>query len=315
METRLTMMLGIQFPVIMAPMFLVSNVAMVKSAIEGGITGVIPALNFRNDQDFRLALDELKSTNKPYGINLIVNRSNYKLPQQLKTCLEYQVPFIITSLGSPSSVIAACRPLGIKVFCDVSDMEYAHKAAALRPDALIAVNNQAGGHCGILKPEDFIPQLTKAFPDIPIISAGGVGNAEGIKKMLSLGACGVSVGTPFIASVESPVSVEYKNACVEYSSKDIVKTTKLSGVPCTVINTPYVQKIGTRQNWLERILSQNKTLKKWFKILVYRQGMNKLSKAAFSASYQNVWCAGPTIDFIHDILPVKEIIHRMVKGL
>ena len=315
METKLTMMLGIQYPIIMAPMFLVSNVAMVKSAADSGIAGVIPALNYRSDKEFRIALEELKSMNKAYGINLIVNRSNYKLPQQLKTCLEYKVPFIITSLGSPAIVIDACRPLGIKVFCDVSDMEYAYKAAAFKPDALIAVNNQAGGHCGILNPEDFIPQLVKAFPSLPIINAGGVGNADGIKRMLALGACGVSVGTPFIASVESPVRKEYKKACVEYSSKDILKTTKLSGVPCTVINTPYVQKIGTRQNWLEQILSKNKTLKKWFKILVYRNGMNKLSKAAFSASYQNVWCAGPTIDFIHEILPVKEIIHRMVKGL
>lgn len=79
--------------------------------------------------------------------------------------------------------------------------------------------------------------------------------------MISLGACGVSVGTVFIASNESPVSQEYKNACVTYGAKDIVLTTKLSGTPCTVINTDYVKSIGTKENFLERVLNRNKKLK------------------------------------------------------
>lgn len=313
METALTRMLGIEHPVIMAPMFLVSNTRMVLAAMNAGITGAIPALNYRTDQEFRAALDELRKHGKPYGINLIVNRSNYRLKEQLQTCLEYKVPFIITSLGHPGKVIESCRPLGIRVFCDVSDMAYAHKAASLHPDALIAVNSEAGGHCGTIPATEFVPALVQAFPEIPIISAGGVGDHASMQKMLSLGACGVSVGTPFIATEESPVSMDYKMACVEHSSMDIVLTTKLSGVPCTVINTPYVQKIGTRQNWLESLLSKNRTLKKWAKILIYKRGMNKLAKAAFSATYQNVWCAGPTVDYIDKIRPVKEVVERIVR--
>lgn len=305
-------MLGIRHPIIMAPMFLVSNTKMLLAAIDCGITGAIPALNYRTDKEFRMALDELRATGKSYGINLIVNKSNFRIKEQLNTCAEYRVPFIITSLGSPRKVIDQCRPLGMKVFCDVSDMEYARKAASLHPDALIAVNKEAGGHCGVIPAEEFVPSLCKAFPELPIISAGGVGDALGVRKMIHLGACGVSVGTPFIATLESPVSEDYKMACVHFTSKDIVLTTKLSGVPCTVINTAYVQKIGTRQNWLEKLLSKNKTLKKWLKILIYKRGMNKLAKAAFSATYQNVWCAGPTIDYIDKIRPVKEVVDRLV---
>lgn len=299
----------------MAPMFLVSNVKMVLAAIESGITGVIPALNFRNDEELRVALKELNAIGKSYGINLIVNQSNYKLKKQLDTCIEFNVPFIITSLGSPQQVIEKCRPVGIKVFCDVSDMEFARKAARFKPDALIAVLDNAGGHCGKLSAQEFIPQLIKEFPDIPIISAGGVGDSTSLEKMLNLGVCGVSVGSIFIASEESDVSQEYKNACVEYGAQDIVCTTKLSGVPCTVINTPYVQKIGTQQNWLEKILNSNRALKKWFKIFVYRRGMNQLQKAAFSASYKNVWCAGPTIEYVHGIKPVKEIVRSLTSHL
>ncbi len=294
-------------------MFLVSNTKMVKAAIESGITGAIPALNYRNDHEFRFALEELKATQKSYGINLIVNESNFKLKQQLTTCLEYKVPFIITSLGSPKEVIEKCRPLGIKVFCDVSDMEYARKAAKYNPDALIAVLDNAGGHCGKLSAVEFIPELLKEFPTIPIISAGGVGNYESLQKKISLGVCGVSVGSIFIASQEADISQDYKDACVKYGAKDIVLTTKLSGVPCTIINTDYVKQIGTNQNFLEKILNSNRTLKKWFKIFVYNRGMNQLKKAAFSATYKNVWCAGKTIEFTKEIKSTRDIVKSLVE--
>lgn len=294
-------------------MFLVSNVRMVKAAIASGIAGAIPALNYRTNEELREAIIELNATQKAYGINLIVNRSNYKLKKQLDTCCELGVPFIITSLGSPKQVIEKCRKHGIKVFCDVTNLEFAEKVASLKPDGLIAVLKNAGGHCGTLAAEYFIPALRQKFPDLPVISAGGVGDQSGIEKMLALGASGVSIGSLFIASYESDVSLDYKNACVQYGAKDIVLTAKLSGVPCTVINTPYVQKIGTNQNWLEKFLNSNRRIKKWYKLLVYRRGMHQLEKSAFSATYKNVWCAGETIEFVKCIRSVKDIVNDLVK--
>ena len=147
---------------------------------------------------------------------------------------------------------------------------------------------------------------------IPVISAGGVGNKADLDRVLGLGAAGVSVGSIFIASVESDVSEEYKQACVDYGKEDIVMSTKISGTPCTVINTPYVQKIGTTQNWLERLLSKNKRLKKWVKMFTFVKGMKSVEKAAFSATYKTVWCAGPTIEHTTDIRPVKAIIEGLV---
>lgn len=312
MQARLSKLLNIEYPIIMAPMFLVSNVRMVKAAVENGITACIPALNYKNDHDFRKALEELNALKKCYGINLIVNGSNLRFKEQLKTCLEYKVPFIITSLGKPNEVIRACKPIGIKVFCDVTNLEFARKVASYNPDGLIAVTNQAGGHLGILSPEEFIPALVKEFPDLLIIAAGGVGDKKSYEEKMHLGADGVSVGSIFIASEESPVCGEYKRACVEFGAKDIVTTTKLSGTPCTVINTPYVQKIGTKQNWLQSVLNKNKRLKKWFKLITYIHGMNVLRRAAFDASYQNVWCAGRTIEYVNGIKPVKEIIKNLI---
>jgi nitronate monooxygenase len=129
-----------------------------------------------------------------------------------------------------------------------------------------------------------------------------------------LGAAGLSMGSLFIATDEAGVSKEYKQAIVDYGAKDIVMTTKLSGTPCTVIKTPYVEKIGTDQNWLEKLLNKNKRLKKWFKALTFLRGMKQLRKAAFSATYKTLWCAGPSIEHVKEIKPLASIIVELEKG-
>jgi nitronate monooxygenase len=144
-----------------------------------------------------------------------------------------------------------------------------------------------------------------------VISAGGVGNASGMKEAISMGADGFSMGSVFIASDEAPVTEEYKQACVDYGAKDIVLTSKLSGTPCTVIKTPYVAEMGTEQNWLERFLNKNKSIKKWMKALTFLKGMKSLQKAAFGQTYKSVWCAGPSIEHVHKIRPIKEIIQSL----
>lgn len=304
-------MLGIQYPIIMAPMFLVSNTAMVKAAIDAGITGAIPALNYRTISELEAAIKELKAHNGPFGINLIVNKSNFKYPEQLEICCDLKVDFIITSLGSPAETIRQAHKQGIKVFCDVTNADYAQKVVSLGADALIAVNNRAGGHLGPMSPEQLIPSLCKKF-NLPVISAGGVGDYKSLQHMLNLGASGVSVGSIFIASDECGVKQEYKDAIVKYGAADIVTTEKLSGSPCTVINTPYVQQVGTKRNWLETLLSGNKTLKKWVKAFIFSRGMKRLEKAAFSTTYETVWCAGETIEYVHAVKPVHEIVKQLV---
>lgn len=312
-NAKLCDLLGIEFPVIMAPMFLVSDENMIIEAIKSGITGAIPALNYRDTNDLRRAIRKIKSeVDGPFGINLIVNKSNFLYKEQLEVCCEEQVDFFITSLGSPEETIQKARKYNIKVFCDVTDLNYALKVEKMGADAVIAVCKEAGGHAGQTSYKELIPQLKKELK-IPVFSAGGIGTGKGIKEMLELGSDGVSMGSIFIASREAPVSDEYKQACVKYGAKDIVMTTKLSGTPCTVINTPYVQKIGTRQNWLERILNKNKKLKKWFKALTFMRGMKSLRNAAFSSTYKTVWCAGPSIEYVNDIKPIKEVVEELKK--
>lgn len=306
--------LQIEIPIIVAPMFLVSNEAMVVAACESGATAAIPALNYRSTQQLREGIQKIRSgTTKPFGINLIVNKSNVLYKEQLKICCEERVGFIITSLGSPEETIREAHQVDTLVFCDVTDVTYAKKVELLGADALIAVNKNAGGHAGNLSPEELIPQLL-ANCQLPVISAGGIGDAEGVRQMMALGAAGLSMGSIFIATHEAPVSQEYKQAIIAYGAKDIVMTTKLSGTPCTVIRTPYVEKIGTEQNWLEKLLNKNKTLKKWAKALTFVRGMKQLRSAAFSATYKTLWCAGPSIESVKSIRSISDILDELKPG-
>ncbi|WP_308991998.1 nitronate monooxygenase [Mariniflexile litorale] len=315
MSTKLTQLLNIKHPIIMAPMFLVSNTSMVIVAMKEGIAGCIPALNYRTLEELKAAALELKRakvTGGSFGFNLIVNKSNLKYQEQLRVLCEEGCDFIITSLGSPEETIKQAHQVGIKVFCDVVDLKFAQKVEALGADAIIAVNNQAGGHRGNLSPEDLIKELVSNC-NIPVISAGGVGCKADMDAMLSYGADGVSVGSPFIASVEANVTDEYKQACVEYGADDIVMTERISGTPCTVINTPYVQKIGTKTTWIESVLNKHKKLKKWVKMIRFSIGMNATKNAATKATYKTVWVAGPSIEHTNAILPVKTIVKSLIE--
>ncbi len=314
-STPLTKVLQIEFPVIMAPMFLVSNFAMVKSAMESGIAGAFPTLNYRNEGELEQVLDKLNTAkvNKKgtYGVNLIVQKSNILYPKHLKICIDKKVPFYITSLGNPKDVIDAAHSYGAKVFCDVTNIEHAKKCYDLGCDGFIAVGQGAGGHAGPFPLQVLIPSLRAHFPDKIIIAAGGVATGQGLASTLTLGADGASIGTRFIACKEASVSDAYKNAIVDSKMNDIVLTEKISGTPCTIINTPYAKKIGYKQNWFERLMSKNKKIRKYFKMLVQLKGMKKLEKAVKPGTYNTLWCAGQSVELIKKVKTIAEIIEEM----
>jgi len=313
MAKKLTEILDIEHPILMAPMFLVSNENMMLAGVENGITAAFPAANYRTIEALESAMISLKSkTDKPFGVNIIANKSNRRYEEELSVCVRHGADFIITSLGNPQKAIDRCHEAGLPVFCDVTDMDYAQKVVQQGADALIAVNKQAGGHPGKMDGKTFLSALL-AIVDVPVIYAGGVSNCNVYKEIMSLGAAGVSVGTLFLATTESPVSDEYKEALVKYGADDIVTTKKLSGAPLHVINTPYVQKTGLETNWVTRFLYRHKSLRRLLKGLAMKRGMDMLRKAAFDATYKNVWVAGCAIEEIHDIKTVKERINELTE--
>ncbi|MDC0980431.1 nitronate monooxygenase [Bdellovibrionales bacterium] len=311
--TAFTKMMGCRYPIIAAPMFLVSNEDLVVEVSENGGVGTLPSLNFRPAEEFRNALTRIKArTDQPIGVNLIVNASNRRQHEDLKSCLDLGVELIITSLGNPKEVIQEAHKQGTKVICDVTNLSHAEKVQDQGADGVIAVCRGAGGHAGPLSPFSLVPWLKEKL-EIPIALAGGIGGGSTMAASLALGADAVSVGTRFIACKEATVRREYKEAIINSSPEDIVMTTKISGTPAAVINTEYINKIGTDLHWALKILKSNKRTKKYITPLIHLLGMRSLERSATNPSWKSVWSAGETVGQIHEELTAKEILDKFIR--
>ncbi len=318
-QNDLTRLLNIRFPLVMAPMFLVSNEAMLKEAMSAGILGCFPSLNYRKEKDLDMVLKNLNAhllsqQGRPgnYGVNLIVQKTNVLFEKHLAVCVENKVPVYISSLGNPIVLVEAAHKYGAKVFCDVTNLTHAKKSADHGCDGFVAVGQGAGGHAGPYPLMLLIKALRKNFPGKHILAAGGIAEGSAILSVLAAGASAAYSGTRFIASTEADIPGDYKQAVLNSGMDDIVMTDRISGTPCTVINTPFAKKIGMHQSWLERLLSKNPRTKKYFKLLVQIRGMKWLEKAVKPGSYNSLWCAGQSVEMIENIQPVREIVEEMI---
>jgi nitronate monooxygenase len=312
-KTRFTEMMGIELPLIAAPMFLVSNEDIVVATSEAGALGTVPTLNYRPSENFAKALKAIRArTKKPIGVNIIVNKSNTRQNEDLKHALDAGVDLFITSLGSPKEVIAQAHKNGAKVLCDVTNLEYAKKVQDLGADGVIAVAVGAGGHASGLSPFAMIPWLRTELK-IPIIAAGAISTGDAMAAALALGAEAVSVGTRFIASKEANVDQTYKDAIVRSTPDDIVMTTKVSGTPAAVIRTPYIEKQGLELNWGLELLKKNSYTKKYAVPLIHYLGMKALEESATKPTWKTVWSAGQSVGMVNEILSCKEIVEKMMK--
>lgn len=276
MSTAITRMLGIRYPLLAAPMFLISNVDMVVAVSEAGGLGCFPALNYRSTDAFRNALREIKArTDKPYGVNLIL-WDNARLDEDLAVVLEERVPLIITSMGNPSAIVEAARVRGLKVFCDVINLKHAEKCVAAGADGLIAVAQGAGGHAGTITPFVLVPHLRKRL-GVPVVAAGSIVDGKGMAAALALGAEAVYVGTRFIASAESPADQAFKDMILRAAPEDIVYTPEVSGHHANFL-----------KGSLERFRAQGG--KRW----------------------KDAWSAGQGSALIEDVRPCAEIVRDMV---
>jgi nitronate monooxygenase len=304
-------MMKIELPIIAAPMFLVSNEDIVVESGEAGGIGAFPALNYRPIDKYIDAMKSIRSrTKKPFGVNIIVNKSNVRRDQDLKFALEAGAELFITSLGNPKQVIEDAHKSGAKVFCDVTNLEHAMKVQDMGADGVIAVAAGAGGHAGPISPFALLPWLRSEL-DILVIAAGAISTGDAMAAALCLGADGVSVGTRFIASKEAKVDAAYKQAILSATPEDIVMTTKISGTPAAVIKTPYVEKSGLELNWALSILKDHPLTKKWITPAIHLLGMRALEKAATKATWKSVWSAGQSVGMIDEVLSCRDIIQRM----
>jgi nitronate monooxygenase len=313
LKTPFTDLLQCSYPIIAGPMFLVSDEKLVSAVSEAGGIGGMPSLNWRSTEEFRAAVREVKRrTQKPFAVNLIVNKSNVRQAADLAVCAEEKVPLVITSLGNPKDAIKKMHAVGSAVFCDVTTLEHAKKVQDLGADGVIAVSAGAGGHAGPTSPLVLIPHL-KRHLSLPIVAAGGIATGAQMAACLLLGASAVQIGTRFIASKEAKVDSAYKQAILKAKPEDIVLTKKISGTPAAVIKTPYIEKVGLELNPMEDFLLRSGYTKKYAKMARSLWGAYLLQKAAKTTTWKEVWSAGQGVGLIDEVLPAAEIVQRLMK--
>lgn len=306
--------LGIDIPVIGGPMYPCSNPELVAAVSESGGIGVIQPLSlvYVNKYEFRAGIRKIRSlTNKPIGLNALVEKSNKKyelaLQNWVSIALEEGVRFFVTSLGNPRWVVRAASEVGGIVFHDATESRFAKKALDEGVHGLICVNNRAGGHLGSRSPESLFEELAPL--GVPLIAAGGVGSAEGFLRMLKLGYVGVQMGTRFIATPECKAHDDYKNAILKASSRNIVASNKITGVPVSVIENDYVKAIGTEANPLIRFLLKHNKFKHYVRSFYSLKSVWKLKRDERRAGgYDVYWQAGKSVDEIMSIEPVDAIM-------
>jgi len=310
-KTEFTQQFDVKYPIICAPMFLVSSVKMVVSASEAGGVGTFPALNYRPIERYCQTTKEIKSlTAKPFGINIIVQKSNKYQYKQIEHALEEEVPLIITSLGSPKEVIRLSHEAGTRVYCDVVGFEHAKKVADLGADGLIAVGFGAGGHAGDISPLALIPNLVRMVK-LPIIAAGSIVDGAGMAAAFALGASAVYMGTRFIASKEAEIGEDYKKAITRAKSEDIINTDRVDGFPGNFIRTKELEAVGLEKGLIEEILTKNKKIKRF--ISLSRAARSLFGDMDSKVSYKTVFSAGHGVGLIEEVLSIQEIMEKTVR--
>lgn len=235
----------LRLPVIAAPMFLASGPELVIACCKAGVAGSFPALNRRSSKGFEAWLVEISgaleaheratgATPAPFGVNLVVHRSNPRLEADLALCVTHRVPLVLTSLGADARVVEAVHGYGGVVFHDVTNARHAAKAAAAGVDGLTAVAAGAGGHAGTLNPFALLGEIRQVF-DGTILLAGSLSTGADVAAAQVMGADLAYMGTRFLATRESAIEAAYKQALLAASAGDIVHTPAVSGVPASFL--------------------------------------------------------------------------------
>ncbi|MCH1978313.1 enoyl-[acyl-carrier-protein] reductase FabK [Lawsonibacter sp. OA9] len=228
MKTRVTDILGTEYPIIQGGMAWVAEHHLAAAVSNAGGLGLIGAANAPAE----VVREEIRKvrelTDRPFGVNIMLISPSAEEVAQLVT--EEKVPVITTGAGNPEKFMKTWKESGMKVIPVVASVALAKRMERYGADAVVAEGCEAGGHIGEQTTMTLIPQVADAV-EIPVIGAGGVGDGRGMAAMFLLGAEGVQIGTRFVVSDESIVHENYKERIVKSKDIDSVVTGRSTGHP------------------------------------------------------------------------------------
>lgn len=290
----------LRLPVVAAPMFLASGPDLVVETCRAGMVGTFPSLNRRSTAEFGDWLDEIEGRlaahpgAAPYGVNLIVHKSNARLDQDLDMVLRHKVPLVITSLGVVDDLVGAVQSYGGLVFHDVINQRHAAKAAQAGVDGIVAVSAGAGGHAGTLHPFALIQEI-RAIYDGTILMSGAISTGAQIAAARMAGADMAYIGTRFIATQEACSPQGHKDMILAASAQDIVYTSAVSGVNANFLR-PSILAAGLDPDNLPPYDGGHR-------------GHDERPKA-----WKNIWSAGQGVGGFDSIPTVADLAEEFAQG-
>lgn len=289
---------GLALPLVLAPMFLVTSVDLVRAAMRAGVVGAMPTLNARSPETWDAWAEELAAEHAnlggqvPWAANLVVHGSNPRFAADLAVCVRHRVPWVITALGGPRATVEAVHSYGGLVFADVNTPAFARKAAAAGVDGLVLICSGAGGHTGPMTPAAFVAEVRQFF-DGPLIVGGGLVDGNAIRAVQAMGADLAYMGTRFIATQESAAVEAYKQMVVDSDFADIICTNAFTGA--------WANKL--RPSLVAAGLDPDK--------LVARERFDLNRPDDEVKAWKDLWSAGHGVGSIHAIETVAEVIQQL----
>lgn len=297
MNTKITELLGIKYPIIQGGMAWVAESKLAAAVSNAGGLGLIAGgaapIDYLRDQ-----IRKCKSlTDKPFGVNIMLMSPNAEELAQL--VIDEGVPVITTGAGNPGKYMEAWKAAGIKVIPVIPSVALAKRMERAGADAVVAEGTESGGHIGENTTMCLVPQVVDAV-SIPVIAAGGIADGRGVAASFMLGAQGVQVGTVFLAAEECQVHENYKKLVLEAKDTDSIVTGRFTGHPCRGVKTKYAKKLltferdgGTPEEFEEMTLGS-------------------LRKAAVDGNIdEGSFLCGAIAGLVNKIEPAKVIIERM----
>ncbi|MDB5591941.1 nitronate monooxygenase family protein [Enterovirga sp.] len=296
-------------PVIGAPLFIVSNPALVIAQCKAGIVGSFPALNARPASQLDEWLHEIRealaahdrahpdSPAAPFAVNQIVHRSNARLEQDLAVCAKHKVEIVITSLGANPELNQAVHGWGGITLHDVINQRFARKAVEKGADGLIAVAAGAGGHAGATSPFALIQEI-RAWFDGPLILSGAIATGRAVLAAQTLGADFAYIGSPFIATHEANAPERYKQMIVESAADDIVTSPAFTGVSGNYLG-PSIAAAGMDLGKLHELEAVS---------MDFGPGRDDTRKVK---AWRDIWGSGQGIGAVKAVMPAGEFVERL----
>lgn len=305
-KTRLTDILEVDHPVMLAGMGGVSYSALVAAVSEAGGFGCMGASTMSMERMEAEMSAVRAATDKPFGVDLLTAMPG-DMPAQVQSIIDHGGRVFVAGLGVPRDVVELCHDNNVLVASMCGKVRHAIAAVAAGCDLVIAQGTEAGGHTGTVATMALVPQIVDVVEGkVPVVAAGGLFDGRGLAAALTLGADGIWVGTRFIATPEAYGTPGYKDRLLAMAEDDTVVTKGFTGKTCRVARNSYTQ-------YWEEHLDEIQPFPAQF-IRSMNEGANHLGAGPDTEvdPDREFWPAGQGVGAIEELVPAGELVRRFV---